>query len=74
MRKPINLAPIEEYLTDAIDPERLSKAFDELAYLYAEAVIERQIARPSTMLHDKTAQHFFMLYSLRDVFLRCAAK
>ena len=74
MRKPINLAPIEEYLINAIDPENLAKAFDELAYSYAETIIELLMAKRDTYLNKNTTQHLFMLYSLRDVFYKCAAK
>jgi len=74
MRKAVNLAPIEEYLTDAIDPENLSKAFDELAYIYADAIIELVMTKRGTILNKNTAQHLFMIVSLRDVFRRCAVK
>jgi hypothetical protein len=75
MEKEINLVPLAEMLAiEGISAEEMSVFFDELAYDYAKAIIELQMADllPRTILHEKTDQFLYLLREMRNVFRQCS--
>jgi len=71
METKINLVPLEEMLSlEGISAEEMSNFFDELAFDYAQTVIQLQQEdlTPRIVPHEKTDHFLFLLKELRDVF------
>ena len=74
METKINLVPLAEMLNlEGFSAEEMANFFDELAFDYAQTVIQLQIAdlSPRIVLHEKTDQFLHILRELRDVFKQC---
>ena len=74
MEKEINLVPLVEMLNLEGISSEMSAFFDELAYDYAQTIIQLQMAdlTPSIVLHNETDRFLYLLRELRDVFRQCS--
>ena len=75
MNEKINLVPLEEMLSiEGISSSEMSDLFDELAYDYAQTVIQLQMAdlTPSIVLHNETDRFLYVLREFRNVFKHCS--
>jgi hypothetical protein len=70
-----NLKPLEEWLTvDGYTFNEIADVLDEIAFDYAQTMLELQIAdfSPKFVLHEKSASHLSLLKDLRDIFRMCS--
>ncbi|NDV79343.1 hypothetical protein [Dysgonomonas sp. 511] len=74
MSKKFDLHPVENLLDDVVHPHRLAQILDDMAFYYAEAVIELKIAKPAMTLDKNTAEYLHWLHTLRNVFKDCSVK
>ena len=75
METKINLVPLVEMLSiEGISSSEMSDLFDELAYDYAQTVIQLQMAdlTPSIVLHNETDRFLYVLREFRNVFKHCS--
>lgn len=75
MEKEINLVPLAEMLNlEGISASEMSAFFDELAYDYAQTIIQLQMAdlTPRNVLHNETDRFLYLLRELCDVFRQCS--
>jgi len=75
MNEKINLVPLVEMLKlEGVSASEMSAFFDELAYDYAQTIIQLQMAdlTPQIVLHNETTHFLYLLRELRDVFRQCS--
>jgi len=70
-----NFVPLIDMLSiEGISSSEMSDLFDELAYDYAQTVIQLQMAdlTPSIVLHNETDRFLYVLREFRNVFQQCS--
>jgi hypothetical protein len=73
---PFNFEPLANMLiVEGFSLSEYADLLDELAYDYAQPMIELQVIdqMPKYCLHEKSAEFLFRLKELRDVFRKCNA-
>jgi hypothetical protein len=71
---PFNLNPLAEMLElNGFSTAEYADFLDELAFDYAQTMIELQLAgqTPESCLHEKSGMFLYRLKELRDVFREC---
>jgi len=71
----VNLVPLAEMLCiEGISALEMADFFDELAFDYAQTVIQLQQEdlTPRIVLHEKTDHFLYLLRELREVFKKCS--
>jgi hypothetical protein len=71
MSTPINLAPVQELLTNTADPQAIAQMLDEIAFDYACTLVVLKQSPQNTGPGAQAAEQLWLLHQLRNVFRAC---